>query len=236
MENKRILISENKEVINKIDQVYANEKRILLDRANSAMFKFAEFDETFNETGSTTTKYNELLATGAQPFITAAINKIKEQFLAVNITSSAVMSVATERTEQAGNDFLKAYNDLLRYLEVPSWYPELKFDLSDVKFENGLAAIKAEKDLEALKDQHARTFIDTQVGYDLIDKAGTLALAINSLNDYLGSKGIAEVTTLEDLRNYVDYAWTPDQSLVHLDVNKEEIYYISKEIDEKQRA
>lgn len=95
----------------------------------------------------------------------------------------SIISVATERTNQAGDAFLKAYKELLQYLELPARYPDLKFTLSDVKFENSLAAIKAEKDLELLKDLYGRSFIYTQAGYDLIDKAGTIATAINSLND-----------------------------------------------------
>lgn len=149
----------------------------------TAMFKFAELDETFKDTRSTTTKYNQLIATGAQPFIDAAISKINYEFSNACITSSAVMSVATERTNQAGDAFLKAYKELLQYLELPARYPDLKFTLSDVKFENSLAAIKAEKDLELLKDLYGRSFIYTQAGYDLIDKASAIATAINSLND-----------------------------------------------------
>ena len=95
----------------------------------------------------------------------------------------SIISVATERTNQAGDAFPKAYKELLQYLELPARYPDLKFTLSDVKFEISLAAIKAEKDLELLKDLYGRSFIYTQAGYDLIDKASTIATAINSLND-----------------------------------------------------
>ena len=230
MANERILISENAEVIKLIDQAYENEKASLLAKANTMMAWFSEFDETFNETGTTTSKYNQIISIGVQPYIDAAINKIKDEFTTVGITSSAVLAVATERTEQRGDGLIKAYNELLHYLEVPAKYPALKFALSDVKFVNGLAAVNAEKDLEPLKDTKARNFIDTAEGYELIEKAEVIAAAMNSLNDYLGSKKISQIITLEDLRDFVDYKISSDNSIVQLEVNYKDIHYLSRKM------
>jgi hypothetical protein len=232
MQTTRILIGENAEMIGKIDQAYAKEKNTILERANAVMALFSEFDATYGDTGTTTVKYNQLLTEGAQSFIDAAINTIKSQFTTAGITSAAVINVAIASTEQKGNGFLKAYNELLQYLQLPALYPELKFALSDVKFVNGLAALKAEKNLEALKDIKGRWYIDTQSGYTLVDKAVSLVAIFNSINDFLKSNRQPQITSMDDFSKLAKYKHSADSSIVETEVNNEDIYYMARKIDE----
>jgi len=230
MKRERILIQQNDETIKKIDQAYLKEKADFLARVNSLLGHYSTFDETFADTGITTAKYNDLLESGSQVLIDAAINKIKDQFIQAGITAPAVVSLATERTEQAGNGFNEAYNNLLCYLDIPNIYG-LKFTLSNVKIENGVAVIDEEIDLEPLKDSKARQYIDTEIGYDLIAKSENLVSILNSINDILRANNIYNITELNNFGDFAKYQHHIAGSDDHLEVNLPGIYEYARRIN-----
>ena len=233
MANTRILIHQNDEVIKVIDQAYLNKKTLLIAKANAVKGQMAGFNESFEKTGYTTTKYNQLLSAGPQSYIDARINKIKDQCINAGITSSAVMIVATERIEQSGNTFNKAYVNLLSYLDQPAKYPGLKFELSDVTFVNSITAIKSEKDLEGLKDSNARQYIHTEAGYDLVAKAESLVTILNSINDVLRANNIYNITELNEFGDFAKYKYKPHGHSAELELNIQGVYDCTRKIKSK---
>ncbi|MBC8984769.1 hypothetical protein H9X96_03160 [Pedobacter sp. N36a] len=223
MEKTRILIHQNDEIIKQIDQAYLNEKSLILSKANNVIALFTEFDETYIELGSTTAKYNELLAVGPQSYIDAAISKIKAEFATAGITSPAVTDAVTAQTYEKGNAFLRAFNELLQYLDLRLIlrleYPGMTFALTDIKVVDGLAAIKNEIDLEGLKDSRARQYIDTETGYDLVAKAESLVNILNSINETLRSNGLYNITDLNGFGDFAEYVYPAQGSNAKLEVN-----------------
>jgi hypothetical protein len=219
MENERILIHQNDVIIKQIDQAYLKEKTLLTDRVNALMALYSEFDETFSSTGTTKPKYLSLLTTGVQVHIDAAINKIKSEFTTAGITSSAILDIAIQRTSEKGNALLQAYNDLLKYPEVKTQYLELKVPLNNINFVDGLASIDNEVNLEGLKDGHARQYIDTQVGHDLVAKAQSLVDILNGINQTLRENGVYNITDLRDFSDFAEYKFPNQGSNSQLELN-----------------
>lgn len=146
------------------------------------------------------------------------------------------MDVATERTEQKGNGLLKAYNDLLQYPTLSARYSEIKFALNEVEFVNSLAAVKAEKYLEPLKDRKASQYIDTETGYDLVAKAESLVNIPNSINSTLKANGVYNFTELNEFSELADYVFSSQGSNVQIEVNLSGVHNLVMKIKSRQSA
>jgi hypothetical protein len=234
MANTRILIHQNDELIKKINQAYESEKELILARANNVIAVFSDFDEDYSENGSTTAKYNELLENGPQHYIDAAVNKITAEFSTAGITSSAILGIPIAETTRKGNDLIRVFTELQQYLEIKPAYLGLKFALTDIEVNNGLAAIKNEKDLEGLKDTLARQYIDSEVGYDLVAKAERLVDIMNSINDVLRTNNIYNLGELNDFGSFAKFQYPTDRSDLKLEVNLVDIYQYALTIKAKQ--
>lgn len=236
MEKTRILVTEVDEVIAKIDQAYAHEKALIISKANNVIALFTNFDESYAENGSTTAKYLELLENGPYFYIDAATQKAKDELTDAGITSEAIVSLALERISEKGTHFFKAFKELESYLDLKPLkplYPGMKFALSDIEVKDGLAAIKNEIDLEPLKDEKARTYIQTELGYDLVEQAKNLKATFNTINTILRNNRGYNINDLSNFADIVDFEFTRDHANAQTEVNYNGIYNLVQELERK---
>ncbi|MHB1178666.1 MAG: hypothetical protein ACYCZO_10085 [Daejeonella sp.] len=232
---ERILVKEDLQKVKLIDQSYDQEKALLKSKVFAFKTKFDRLD-----IGELDTKtYLQIINNGLEAYTNKSTKQAYDQLSAAGLTSEAITGPAMARQNVFVSEASSGLNNLLSYRIRKPLYPGMNIALDNIDIVNGLPVIKKEVDLEEIKDQDARQYINTEVGLILHQKAAELADLLNSINDILRSNGTYNITDLSDFSDLVDYklCQTYQERLnARLEVNLQGIHDHAKKIADKVTA